>query len=194
MPDNAVSIPSEMCSPPRTSSSGDRRTIPSWSTPPSDFARQTLAAAVVKVSPGHSAGALAGDRVRQNRDDRAEPLAVEFMERCCGVRLPEAGSLAPAERVDILERPSDRPMAHVDAADVAKVSLHLACQRRAAGGRRSAPRWHFLARPVFGFLSAAGSASRALRAAVSSGVGSRRCFGPTFCRSGLHRFGERSSR
>ena len=162
MPDNAVSIPSEMCSPPRTSSSGDRRTIPSCVHAAERLRLADLGAAVVKVSPGDSAGALAGDRVRQNRDDGAEPLAVEFVERCCGVRLPEAGSLAPAERVDVLERPLDRPMVHIDLADVAQVSLSWrACDGLQAGD--DSRRAHFLARPVFGFLSAPLRLSRLTR-------------------------------
>ena len=115
--DNADSSPSQPCRPVPTSSSGVRRMIPSRPTPPSDIARQTLRA-VVEVGSGDSAGALAGDRIGQNRDDRAEPLAVEFV-----AVLPEIGPLAPAERLDILERLSDRPMVDIDLAKGAQIGF-----------------------------------------------------------------------
>src|ERR1700733_9891545 len=92
---------------------------------PSPAERFRLAdlAALMDVSPGDPAGALAGERVGQNADNRAEPLAVEFVKGFAVVRLPEAGPLAPAERLDISQPPPDRPVAHVDAAGVAQIDL-----------------------------------------------------------------------
>ena len=78
--------------------------------------------------------------IRQDRDDGAEPLAVEFVERLLRVGLPEIDPLAPAERVDVLERPLDRPMAHVDAADVAQVSLAWRASDGLQAGDDPAPR------------------------------------------------------
>ena len=70
-----------------------------------------------------------------------------------GSGLIEIDALAPAERLDVLERPPDRPVAHVDAADVAQIGLAWrACDRLQAGD--DPRRAHFLARPLFGFLSA----------------------------------------
>ena len=89
------------------------------------------------------------------------------------VWLTEIDALAPAERLDVLERPPDRPMAHVDAANVAQVSLAWrACDRLQAGDdpRRAA----FPCAPALRLRLARRSASLASRAAISSGVGWRR--------------------
>ena len=78
--DSADSIPSQICSPSQHLVVGRQADDPQ----PSDAAeRLRLAdlAALVDVGPGDPAGALAGDRIGQDRDDGAEPLAVEFVER-----------------------------------------------------------------------------------------------------------------
>ena len=150
--------------------------------PPHAAERLRLAdlAALVDVGPGDSAGALAGDGIGQDRDDGAEILAVEFVERLLRVGLIEIDALAPAERFDVLERPPDRRVAHVDAADVAQIGFAWRACDRLQAGEDSAPR-SFVARPRSSAASSrAAVLPRRFRFAISSGVGSRRDGVPAF--------------
>jgi hypothetical protein len=89
-----------------------------------------------------------GGWIGQNRDDRAKVLAVKLV-----AVLAEVNTLAPAERLDVFQRPLDRPVAHVDAANIAQIDFAGRAGDRLQAGD-DPRRAHFLARPVFGFPSA----------------------------------------